>query len=158
MILALLSVSCLALTSCGSKTGPVGLSTSTTSGYRDPPIRSYLQESANYVYLMQLDVGRVAGIFEEVLGPASTPDHQIHDWVYRVSGTLSGQTMTFGLTSISQGAPAFPPAMLATLTARSVTLKAPFSDGAGVVLDKSTQKLYDLAARAHVKAWSGSSG
>jgi hypothetical protein len=158
IVLAVLSVSCLVLTSCGSNTGSAGQSTSTTLAYRDPPIRSYLQESANYVYLMQLDVGRVSGIFEEDLGPAITPDHRVHDWVYRVSGTLSGQNMTYRLTSITQGAPAFPQTMMAILAARSLTLKAPFSDGAGDVLGKSNQMLYDLAARAHVKAWTASSG
>ncbi len=115
-------------------------------------------ESANYVYSVQLLVGRVSGIFEEVLGPAVTPDHKVHDWVYRLSGSLSGQTMTYSLTSISQGAPAFPRSMTAIVTAQSVTLEEPFSSGRGDELKSTTQQLYDLAARYHVKAWTASSG
>jgi hypothetical protein len=155
---AVLSVSSMVLASCGSGPGSVGAAsvTPTTSVYRAPPIRSYLLEAANNVYFMQLIAGGVSGTFEEVLGPAVTPDHEVHDWVYRLSGSVSGHTMTFSLTSISQGAAAFPQSMTAILTAQSVTLTEPFSNGAGEVLQRSTQQLYDLAARAHVKAWTGS--
>jgi hypothetical protein len=159
--IALLSVGSLLTASCASSTDSAGTTTTVHTNrpkYHAPAIHFYMLEAANYVYSMQLIVGRVSGIFEEVLAPAVTPDHKIHDWVYRLSGSLSGQTLTYSLTSISQGAPTFPQSMTAILTAQSVTLEEPFSSGGGDVLKSSSQQLYDLAARYHVKAWSKSSG
>jgi hypothetical protein len=159
--IALLSAGSLLVASCGSSTDSLRTTTTVHTArpeYRDPAIHFYMLEAANYVYSVQLIVGRVSGIFEEVLAPAITPDHKIHDWVYRLSGSLSGQTMTYTLTSISQGAPAFRQSMTAILTAQSVTLEEPFSSGRGDVLKSTTQQLYDLAARYHVKAWTASSG
>ncbi|HXW39493.1 MAG TPA: hypothetical protein VEJ44_07345, partial [Acidimicrobiales bacterium] len=95
---------------------------------------------------------------EELLGPAVAPDHVYRDWVYRIVGSQSGEVVTYHLTVISPGAPPLPQTMTAVLTARSVTLGPPFGPGSGVVLTASTQQLYDLAARAHVKSWTGDYG
>jgi hypothetical protein len=142
------------LTACGGGVASSTPPSSTTSTVPVPGVRSYLLEGANDVYLMQLRDGTpVQGIFEEVLGPAVTPDGQVQDWVYRVTGSVSGRDMTYHLVAISPGAPAFPPSMTGTITPAAVTLGEPFTSGSTDVLHKATQAEYNIAARAHVEAW-----
>jgi hypothetical protein len=146
-----------AASSCGGSSAG-GAAQSTTSTSAVAVVRSYMLEAANNVYWVQLKEHQVDGVFEEVLGPMVTPDHQVADWVYRLNGTLSGDTMTFHFAPVSPGEPAFPASMTGTLTAHAVTLKQPFTDGPGEVLRSATQKEYDIAARAHVEAWTHGTG
>jgi hypothetical protein len=133
-------------TSCGST---AAIHSSSVTG-----LHSYMSAGANSVYWMQLKVtNQVEGVFEEVLGPGASTDQHIHDYVYHLDGSLTGDVMTYHLDAVSSGAPAFPPSMRSRVTARSVILGTPFPRALGLVMAEASQKDYDTVARAHVSAW-----
>lgn len=147
------------LAACGG--GGAAVAPSTTAATTPSPttaVRSYLSEGANDVYWMQLTTGtNPTGIFEMLLGPAAAPDGRTTDWVYRLRGTVTGTTLTYGLTPISPEATPIPGVLTSSISAESVTVAPPVT-AVAVVMDSATQREYNLAARRHATSWNGSSG
>jgi hypothetical protein len=117
-------------------------------------VRSYLLGGTEDVYWMQLKgSSQVEGILEEVLGPTLTPDKQIHDFVYHLSGSITGQAMTYHLVALTPNTPAFPDALTGTVTSQSVVLGEPLAGSSHPVLTPATQAQFRTLVKVHENAW-----
>jgi hypothetical protein len=130
---------------CGDAPGPVA--------QREPSQRSYLMRTDTALYWTQLNFGKQStGIFEEILSPAASADHLYHDYVYRLTGSVDGRTLSYHLTPVETGAPIYPQLFTGTVTADTMTVGPPLSSAVGV-MRSATQHQYDAAARQYAKVF-----
>jgi hypothetical protein len=143
------------LASCGSgHGGGTSARPPTTTTLASENVHSYLLGGTDDVYWMQIKgTSDVEGVFEELLGPALTPDMEIHDYVYRLSGSITGQTLTFHLTALTPNTPPVPGALTGTVSAQSVVLGQPLAGSSDPVLTPATQAEFNTLARAHEETW-----
>ena len=107
------------------------------------------------LYWTQLNLGgRPTGIFEEILSPAASADHLYHDYVYRLTGSVDGKTLSYHLTPVETGAPIYPQLFTGTVTADTMTVRPPLSSAVGM-MRSATQHQYDVAARQYAKVFGG---
>jgi hypothetical protein len=97
--------------------------------------------------------GSVQGVFEEILAPSLSADGQSHDFVYHLSGSITGHTLTYHLTALTPSTPPLPQTQSATVTTQSVVLSEPPSGGSSAVLTPATQTEFSTVVHDHASSW-----
>ena len=110
---------------------------------------TYMLTGPSVVWWIEVQVGQgVTGAAEQVDGPGLTSDRRIHDYNYRLVGTLSGDTISFRLVPTSRD-----------VRGSSVTNEATISDrrfASGppeVVFTAASRKQFDAAVSVRTPLW-----